>query len=381
MENAGKGIQVFCSYSHKDEKLREQLEMHLVSLRRQGLISIWHDRKIRAGEEWKAQIDSSLELAQIILLLISADFLASDYCYDVEMKRALERHRRGDARVIPIILSSVAGWKEVFIGSFQLGNLQAVPKDGKPIKMWSDRNEAFQTIAEELRAVIRELDLPLSPSHIQQRYLNRELVRYALRLIPKQDFREDSLLGKPERKYVFVGDYAEQRGRSLGQILSNLWMGDAFDRVSNANTEWVAIVFEVGERHYRKLDLVPATWKAVFRILSDPKRLNCMEASEEEWLHMGYHPRDYYSDDQGYWRERLITKEPYPNSLIQTYFGIDWGCFNGEGLTCSRYLNSPTIPSRLFLVKNVLVANTNHWIQELGVPSDKTLLRTKGLSS
>jgi hypothetical protein len=377
MEGPGKGIQVFCSYSHKDEKLRDQLEVHLVSLRRQGLISLWHDRKIRAGEEWKGQIDSYLEAAQIILLLISADFLASDYCYDVEMKRALERHIRGDACVIPIILSPVAGWKEVSIGSFRLGNLQAVPRDGKPVKTWADRNEAFQNIAEELRAVIRELDMPMSPSHIQQRYVNRELVRYALRLVPKQDFREDGLLGKQERKYVFIGDYAEQRGRSLGQILSNLWMGDAFDQVSNATIEWVAIVFEVGEHNYRKFDLMPATWKAIFRILSDPKRLNRIEASDEERLHMGYHPRDYYSNDQNYWYNRLPAPgPPSEDDLISSLFGVDWRCFQGDGITYrDPERNSSTIPSRLFLVKNVPIAETNCRFQELGSANEEIVLR------
>src|SRR5262249_50357760 len=100
MDGPGKNIEVFCSYSHKDEELRDQLEVHLVSLRRQNLISMWHDRKVRPGQEWKGQVDSHLETAQIVLLLISADFLASDYCYGVEMKRAVERHMRGEARVI-----------------------------------------------------------------------------------------------------------------------------------------------------------------------------------------------------------------------------------------------------------------------------------------
>src|SRR5690349_5863095 len=97
-------VSVFYSYAHQDEALRQQLETHLSLLRRQGLISEWYDRKILPGAEWVGEIDEHLERASIILLLISADFLASDYCYDKEMTRALERHKQGEARVIPIIL-------------------------------------------------------------------------------------------------------------------------------------------------------------------------------------------------------------------------------------------------------------------------------------
>src|SRR5260370_19839659 len=100
-------ITLFYSYAHEDELLRNELEKHLSLLRRQSLITEWHDRQILAGEEWAHDIDQHLEVASIILLLVSPDFLASDYCYDVEIQRALERHRRGEARVIPIILRPV----------------------------------------------------------------------------------------------------------------------------------------------------------------------------------------------------------------------------------------------------------------------------------
>ena len=92
-------VEVFISYSHKDEALKEELEDHLSLLQRGKLISVWHDRKIGAGREWADQIDERLESAQIILLLISAKFLASDYCHDIEMRRAMERHEAGEARV------------------------------------------------------------------------------------------------------------------------------------------------------------------------------------------------------------------------------------------------------------------------------------------
>ena len=138
MTNSSKEpIQVFVSYSHKDEDLRVQLSAHLSSLKRQGVISEWHDRKIAPGDEWKKAIDDRINTARIILLLISSDFIASDYCYEIEMQRALERHEKREAVVIPVILRS-CNWQDT-----PFGKLQALPKDGKAITSWPDRDEAF----------------------------------------------------------------------------------------------------------------------------------------------------------------------------------------------------------------------------------------------
>ena len=144
-------IEVFYSYSHKDEELREQLENHLSILKRRGIIKDWHDRRIGAGKEWEGEIDEHLNTASIILLLISSDFMASDYCYDVEMSRAMERHEAKEARVIPIILRHVI-WEEA-----PFGKLQALPRDGKPVTRWEDRDEAFTNIAEGISKAVEEL--------------------------------------------------------------------------------------------------------------------------------------------------------------------------------------------------------------------------------
>ena len=140
--------QLFYSYSHKDERFREQLETHLSILRRQRLISEWHDRKIDAGTEWKDAIDDHLKAASIILLLVTADFLASDYCYDVELRYAMERHQKGKARVIPVILQP-CDWQ-----TSSLAGLQALPKDGKPVTKWQNRNDAWLNVAQGIRAVL-----------------------------------------------------------------------------------------------------------------------------------------------------------------------------------------------------------------------------------
>src|SRR5205085_253405 len=120
-------IEIFYSYAHKDEAMRRKLENHLAALHQQGLIASWHDRMIEAGTEWEQQIDDHLNRAHIILLLISASFLASPYCSSIEMKRAMERHAAKEARVIPIILRPVH-WQDV-----PFAKLQMLPTEGKPV--------------------------------------------------------------------------------------------------------------------------------------------------------------------------------------------------------------------------------------------------------
>jgi hypothetical protein len=117
-------------------------------LKRQGAIETWHDRRIVAGDEFAGRIGQELEDADVILLLVSSDFLASAYCYDVEMKRAMERHDAGEARVIPVILRH-CDWH-----SAPFGGLLAVPKDGKPIRSWPDVDEAFLDVVRMIRAAL-----------------------------------------------------------------------------------------------------------------------------------------------------------------------------------------------------------------------------------
>ena len=100
-------LDIFISYSHKDEALREELYAHLSILRHQGIINDWFDGDIAPGIEWESQILTRLNNAQIILLLISADFLASKFCYGIELRQAIERHKANQARVLPIILRPV----------------------------------------------------------------------------------------------------------------------------------------------------------------------------------------------------------------------------------------------------------------------------------
>jgi CheY-like chemotaxis protein len=152
-----KQISVFCSYSHRDAKLKDRLEEHLAPLKRSGMVSIWHDRKIGAGKEWMGEIDAHLGTSDIVLLLVSASFMASDYCNDVEVRRAMERHDTHETRVIPVILRP-ADWR-----SAPFSKLQALPINARPLTQWADREEGFFSIAQEIRSAIEEISQLRSP--------------------------------------------------------------------------------------------------------------------------------------------------------------------------------------------------------------------------
>jgi hypothetical protein len=144
-------IKLFISYSHRDERLREQLQEHLHALKRRGLIEDWQDRRIAPGQEWEGAISENLESAGIILLLVSSSFIASPYCYNKEMTRALERHASGEARCIPVILRP-AYWDDT-----PFARLQALPKNGRPVTRWSNRDEAWLDVAMGIRRAVEEL--------------------------------------------------------------------------------------------------------------------------------------------------------------------------------------------------------------------------------
>lgn len=148
---AGIPVRVFVSYSHQDERLLKRLSTHLAGLKRQGVIETWHDRRIVASDDWSEEIDERLADAQIVLCLVSPDFLASDYCYEREMRVALDAHARGTKRVVPVIIRP-ADWQHS-----PLGRLQAVPRDARPVTTWSNRDQAWIDVASALRHLVESL--------------------------------------------------------------------------------------------------------------------------------------------------------------------------------------------------------------------------------
>src|SRR6266496_4262022 len=154
MVETSTAIEIFCSYAHEDEVWLRKLETHLSLLKRQGLISLWHDRLIVPGTDWAHTIDMHLETASVVLLLVSADFFASDYCYGIEMQRALERQEAGEARVLPILVRPVEGWQQA-----PFAHLQALPTDARPLAAWRNKDTALADVAAGIRRVIVE-ELP-----------------------------------------------------------------------------------------------------------------------------------------------------------------------------------------------------------------------------
>ena len=151
VEPASETVELFFSYSHRDEDLRDELETHLAMLKNEGVIRGWHGRQITPGQEWDGKIDEHLNSAGIILLLASPTFLASRYCYDIEVARAMERHEAGEARVIPIILRPCE-WQHA-----PFSKLQALPTGTIPITRWPDRDEAFLNVTQGIRRAVEEM--------------------------------------------------------------------------------------------------------------------------------------------------------------------------------------------------------------------------------
>lgn len=151
MDKPRRPVRLFFSYSHKDESYRNELETHLKLLQRQGFLETWHDRKIGASDDWKQSIDENLKRADIILLLVSADFIASDYCYEKEMEAALERHDDGEARVAPVIVRDVNWEKAPF------ARLGVLPEDGKAVSLWENRDRAWRNVAEGIEKLAEDI--------------------------------------------------------------------------------------------------------------------------------------------------------------------------------------------------------------------------------
>jgi hypothetical protein len=144
-------ITIFASYAPQDTPLQRELKEHLRPLQGEGLVELWPDRDMSAGTGWEQQSSELLHAAQIILLLVSIDYLNSDYCSGVEMKQALERHERGEVRLIPILL------RPCFWKSSPLSKLQVLPSNGQPVTAWANLEAAWLDVVQMLSQVVDHL--------------------------------------------------------------------------------------------------------------------------------------------------------------------------------------------------------------------------------
>ncbi len=179
-------VTILLCYAHQDERMVSQLKNHLSLLEHNGLIALWDYGNISPGAEWEQEIDKHLDEAQIILLLISSSFLASKYCYSVEMQRAIGRHERKEARVIPIILRPVH-WNKP-----PIDKLQVLPDRAKPISTWTHRDEGFENVADGIVKVIAQwnahsLSDPIAERRVLMAHLDQliETVKLQMQPLPR----------------------------------------------------------------------------------------------------------------------------------------------------------------------------------------------------
>jgi hypothetical protein len=213
-------VNIFCCYAHEDGALLKKLKTHLRPLQREGLIELWDDRDISAGAEWEHEIREHLDAAQIILLLVSPDFMNSDYCYSVEMKHALERHERGEARVIPIILRPVL-WEEA-----PFSKLKALPDNAEHVVTVS-----LYTIDHTL------LDVTKGIRKVIEAFVAKPVIRSSEKPVPKPVNRSDE---KPKEQ----AQYGPQVLSSQSQaVLPNLIKRSV---VSTVNTTTGIVLIIIG---------------------------------------------------------------------------------------------------------------------------------------
>jgi hypothetical protein len=147
-DESNSGARIFISYAHEDEELKNELDKHLKALKRSSKVEVWSDRELIAGQEWDESIMAELHRANIILLLISVDFNASDFIWDKELAVAMERHKAGTARVVPVIMRK-CDWDDMPYAA-----LQALPRNATPITEYPDRDSAYTEVAQGVEQLV-----------------------------------------------------------------------------------------------------------------------------------------------------------------------------------------------------------------------------------
>lgn len=234
-----KSINVFIAYSRKDKEFKDRIYKHLSVLERNKMIKNWYDGLISPGQEWDKKVSEALKKSKIVLLLISANFIASDYCFDRELKKALKRHKSGKSVVIPIILRKCL-WKDT-----PIGNLQVVPKDGIPIDnpIWHNEDEGYYDVVSKIKGVAQNiLSLDNPNAQLENNSINKILAKgESKNLIDK--LGEQILINKQlEQSNISLRKLANERQNKLRKLMLNTsWLLN--DQVSfntlNAKLEYL----------------------------------------------------------------------------------------------------------------------------------------------
>ncbi|SFC65958.1 TIR domain-containing protein [Flagellimonas taeanensis] len=191
-------MEAFISYSHKDEGYLDLFHRHLAQLKRDGLIGTWTDQKILAGGRIDDEVSTSLNSAQIFIAMLSPDYINSNYCYEREFQTAMEMQAKNMLTIVPIVLEP-CDWK-----STPFSKYKALPKDGKPVSEWSNKNNAMLDVVQNLRLLVSGEET----STIQQK--SKKTVQLPTNYKVKKDF--DSLQKM---------DFQDEGFKKLKSILEN----------------------------------------------------------------------------------------------------------------------------------------------------------------
>ena len=198
----------FISYSHADESIVDRLHKHLAQLRREDKITTWVDKQILAGTDLDDDISNSLKGADYFLAIVSADYLSSNYCFEKEFKEALKLHEKKNLQIIPII-AEPCDWK-----TSPFGKMKAIPKDGKPISEWTNKEAALLNVTDELRRLVDSKKFPTVERNHNQTF-NPGITR---RVKVKRDFTKVDIMDFRDESFKIIKDYFKESLKEINGV-------------------------------------------------------------------------------------------------------------------------------------------------------------------
>src|SRR6185503_7341092 len=194
-------INIVIIYAREDSDIKQRLLLHLNPFRNAFNAVIWHDGNIEAGQQWKPHIESRLDQTDIFILLVSIDFMNSEFINQVEFKYAIERHRANKSTIIPVIINYCQwdidiSFKEF---TFNLKELQVLPNEGKPIGDWKTPEQAFNNIAAGIRTVLSSIKSMREHEQQEKERLEEEIARNKIEEQRKQDILKEKEKAKDEQ--------------------------------------------------------------------------------------------------------------------------------------------------------------------------------------
>jgi TIR domain len=234
-------IKTFISYTHRDEGLKEEITRHLGKLENCGLITLYKDQPLTSVQDWENSSQEFLNKARIILLLISADYLASDYCYDIEMTQAMNRHAIGEVRVVPIIIRPT-NWMDA-----PIEKLQVLPKNGKPITSWENQDEAFRDVISGILQVVWQL--------IKHDFRTLQGSKTPIQIYFSYSHKDEWLRDELERHLVILERQGLAKCWNDRKILAGSdWMGEIYTHLSSAEIILILISHNYFDSTYLEIE-------------------------------------------------------------------------------------------------------------------------------